>query len=114
MSCNSYNFHITKGCSFLVYLNVTNSDGSYVNLSGYTSRGLVKNMPGDTGYIFDLNPLPTEPLVSGTIMISGSATGTRYIPDGSFIYDIEIISSDNNYALKVLNGDFKVSPSTSF
>lgn len=112
MDCQCYNFSITRGCSFLVYLNIQNSDSSYVNLSGYSARGKVKAQPGDTGYIYDLNPQIIEPKISGLLMFSGSAYSTSGLACGQFLYDAEIYIGD--YALKVLNGDFIVYSSTSY
>ncbi len=109
---NTYDFNITQGCSFLAYLNCQNSDGSYINLSGFSARGLVKNQYADTGYLYNLNPQPIEPMVSGIIMVSGSSSSTSGFLAGEFSYDIEIYNG--NCALKVLYGDFSVNPSTSY
>lgn len=110
---NTYDFNVVKGTSFLIYLNVQNSDSSYINLSGYSARGYVKNQYSDTGYLLNLNPVPIEPLVSGTIMISGSDILITGSPIGMFKYDIEIYNS-GNYSLLVLDGDFNINPSTSY
>jgi len=110
---NSYDFNINKGCSFLVYLNIQNSDGSYINLSGYSVRGYVKNQYSDSGFILNLNPTPIYPLESGILMISGAASDTNYLPAGEFNYDVEIYNSGDCSSL-VLNGDFNIYPSTSY
>ena len=112
MSCASYNYNITAGCSFLTYLNVQNSDGSYVNTSGFSARALVISQFSDTGIIYNLNPQLIQPQVSGLIMFSGSAISTQNLPVGSFFYDCELYNGD--FSIKVLNGDFNISPSTSF
>ena len=111
MSCSSYNFNITVGTSFINYLNINNSDGSFVNLSGFSCRGGVRNNYSDTGYLYNLNP--TVSAWSGVVMVSGGASTTSNLPCGSFYYDIEIFNS-GDYALKVLNGDFNIFPSTSY
>lgn len=107
---SSYNFNITQGCSFLVYLNATNSDGTKINLSGYAARGIVRDQYSDIKYILNLNPTPIEPFDSGVLLISGAAQDTLNLPVGEFLYDIEITSS--NYGLKVAEGSFVVNPST--
>ena len=108
---NTYDFNITQGCGFLVYLTAQNSDGSYINLSGYTGIGYVKNFYGDSNTIFNLNPTLTNPLESGVIAISGDYFKTANLPVGSFEYDIRIMNGISS--IKVLNGDFNVLPSTS-
>ena len=112
MSSNSYNFCITAGESFLVYLNAQNSNGTPINLSGFSARGIVLNNYSDTGYIYNLNPSPILPFESGIIEVQGTAQSTQSLIPNSYIYDIEIYN--NSYALKILNGDFNVYPSTSF
>ncbi len=109
---NTYDIKITQSTSFLVYLTCQESDGSYINLSGYSARGKVKHEYGCSNYLYDLNPQPIAPFESGIVMVSGSATSTSGLACGSFLYDIEIYQSD--FALKVLDGDFIVYPSTSF
>lgn len=108
---NTYDFNITQGTSFLVFLNAENSDGSSINLSGYNTRGYVKNQYGDNFYLYNLNPTTIYPLESGIVAISGNSTGTMLLPAGSFLYDIEIYNGFNS--IKILNGDFNVFPSTS-
>ena len=111
MSCSRYNINLTVGESHIIYLNVNNSDGSYINLSGFSCRGKVRANYSDTGYLYDLNPQVA--IWSGIIMISGGASSTTGLIPGQFNYDVEIYNS-GDYALKVLNGDFSVYPSTSF
>lgn len=106
----SYNFDITQGCSFLVYLNASNPDGTAINLSGYSARGIVRDQYSDVKNLFNLNPTPIEPFSSGVLLISGSAQDTQNLPVGEFLYDIEITSS--TYGLKIAQGNFVVNPST--
>ena len=114
MSCGQFNFNVTVGCSIIYYLNVNNYNGTPINLSGYSCRGLVLNMPGDTGnYIYNLNPQPVQPYSSGIILVSGGASTTTGLLPGSYLYDIEIYSS-GDFAIKILNGDFNVQSSTSY
>jgi hypothetical protein len=110
---NYYEFDIVRGCSFIVYLNVTNSTGGYINLSGYTASGFVISQYTDSGFIYNLAPQCVPPLNSGTIMVSGGAFETSQLPLGGFLYDICIFNSGSDYGLQVVNGDFNIWPSTS-
>ncbi len=110
---NIYNFNIIAGSTFISYLNAQNSDGSYINLSGYSAIGYIKNQYGDTGIIYNLNPQCIQPLNSGTILISGLWSGNGVLPIGSFLYNVDIYLS-GIYDQSVSNGDFNVLPSTNF
>jgi hypothetical protein len=111
MACQRYNFNLTAGDSILTYLNCYNSDGSFINLSGYSLTGVVKNNFGDTGYIYNLNPQIAA--WSGVIMVSGSSVSTQSLIPGSYSYDIQIFNNQG-YSLKVLNGDFNLFPSSNY
>lgn len=111
MSCQCFDFNVTAGCSFLTYLNIQNSDGTYINTSGYSARSHVKSQFGDTGYLYNLNPQVIEPKISGLIMLSGGAASTQLLPAGNFYYDVELFNS-GDYCLKVLEGNFNVFPTT--
>ncbi len=107
---NDYDFNIKQGENFTVFINVQNSDLSYINLSGYSSVGYVKNFFSDDGYLLNLRPTPIEPLASGILAISGNHLETANLPIGSFEYSIRIYNGTTS--LQVLNGDFNVSPAT--
>lgn len=109
MSCNSYNFNVIAGNSFLIYLNIQNSDGTYINLSGYFANGYVKSSYSTNIYLLNLNPQPISPFESGIIMIGGDATGTMNLPIGNFVYNVDIYNS-SNYVAGVLKGDFNIYP----
>jgi hypothetical protein len=110
MSNTSYDFNLVAGTSFLTYVNCQDSNGSYINFSGFAAQGYVKNQWGDTGYILKLNVNTVSPFESGILSISGSSSDTMSLPAGSFIYDIEIYN--NSSVTRVLDGDFNIFPST--
>jgi len=105
------NLNVIQGTSFLVYLNAQNTDGSPINLSGYSAVGYVKNQYSDTGIILNLNATPVQPFNSGIIAISGSSYTTSSIPVGQFIYDV--ILSSSSKGIEVIEGSFNVYPSPS-
>ena len=107
-------FSVTRGASFSVVLNVTDSNNNPINLTNMSARGYVKAFYSDTGVIYNLNPIVLQPYSSGLISVSGSALNTRFLPVGSFVFDIEAYSNDGTSSLPVLAGDFDVNPSTSF
>lgn len=113
MASTTYNFEVIKGSSFSTKLNLKNSDGSYINLSGYSARGYVKYRYSDSGYFLDLQPYIDPSYISGLIVVSGSGNATALLPVSSFVYDIEIFTS-GNYVLKPIRGIFSILPESTW
>lgn len=110
---NFFNISGTQGETLIMNLTCTNSDGTYINLSGYGTRGYVKiNYAGAT-VLFDLNPRIIS-YVSGMIQVSGSATGLANTPSNVYPYDIECYVSGGNdpYTFKPVRGHLYVFPET--
>ncbi len=99
---SNYNLEITQGDSFILNVNATNSDGSYINLSGYGVRGQIRYQYSSTNVMMDLQPVIASQ-ASGLISINVPGTGTAALKVGVFPYDVEITGS-NNYCLKYLRG----------
>lgn len=106
---STYTLEIIQGNSLDLQINATNSDGSYINLSGYGARGQIRYLYGATGVLLDLHPTVHNSYVSGIININIPSTGTAALPVGTFVYDIEITGA-NDFCLKYLRGYAPVSP----
>ena len=102
-----YNFDAIAGTNFSTSLNLTNSDGTYINLSGYAAIGRIKNQYSDTGNLFNVNIFIDPSYISGLMVFSGYLPIS--FPIGKFVYDINI-SGSNSYVENVLNGYFNVYP----
>ncbi len=103
-----YNITGIQGSTLLLNLTLTNSDGSYVNLSGYGVRGAAKVYYNSTGYLLNLNPTIISQ-VSGVISISGNSYDMANVPVGMYPYDIEIFNS-GDYVFKGLRGLLYINP----
>ena len=57
-----YNFDASQGSELNVRLNVKDTNGNAINLSGYGARGVVKYRYSSTESLIDLSPT----IVSGT------------------------------------------------
>lgn len=113
MAATTYNFEVIQGSSFSTKLNLKNSDGTFINLSGYSARGYVKYRYSDTGYFLNLNPYIDPSYISGLIVVSGSGVATALLPVSDFVYDLEIFTS-GNYILKPIRGRFSVLPEATY
>ena len=114
-----YNFSATQGSQLSVRLNVKDTSGNAIDLSGYGARGVVKYRYSSDNYLVDLAPT----IVSGTtgsayqsglidVYLSGSTPSG--MPVGDFVYDIEKYpsgaSNTEGAVDKILAGGFLVYP----
>lgn len=101
------NLTIDQGSTFKADIDVTDSDGDALNLSGYTVAGqLRKNYSSSTSTDFTASVTSTT---NGTIRISLSATQTNGLKAGRYVYDVEITSSTGEVT-RVLEGQVEVTP----
>lgn len=101
------NLTIDQGSTFKADIDVTDSDGDALNLSGYTVAGqLRKNYSSSTSTDFTASVTSTS---NGTIRISLSATQTNGLKAGRYVYDVEITSSTGEVT-RVLEGQVEVTP----
>ena len=109
-----YNLEITQGSDYSIRLNLKESDGSLVNLSGYSVSGFVKHRYSDTGVILDLLPSIAGDGTSGVVDISLNAAQTSVLPIMEGIYDVEKYNSDYTSISKVLKGKVLVYPEVTY
>ena len=115
-----YNFDASQGSELSVRLNVKDTDGDAINLSGYGARGVVKYRYSSTDSLIDLSPTIVsgndgDAWVSGLIDIYLSGTQPVNLPVGQFVYDIEryqtgVGENANGAVVKLMKGDFNVFP----
>ena len=113
-----YNFDASQGSELNVRLNVKDTNGNAINLSGYGARGVVKYRYSSTDSLIDLSPTIVsgtsgDAWVSGLIDIYLSGTQTVNLPVGQFVYDIEryptgVGENANGAVIKLMKGEFNV------
>lgn len=106
----AYNLCIAQGSQFSVRTYAQNSDGSYINLSGFNARGQVRYNFSSTGVLLNLNPVVHPSYISGIVDINISGSQTTGIPCTESPYDIEIFNSDESCVVKILRGYASFSP----
>lgn len=106
-----YNISGIQGDYIQLTLNIKDSTGAALNLSGYEVRGQVRASYAASGIIFDLQPNITSD-ISGTISISIPSTGSAATPVNEYVYDIERYPSGNisGNSIKLLMGKFSILP----
>jgi len=105
----AYDISLTQGEDYNLTAELKNSDGSTINLSGYSLRGKVKYNYGSDSYLLDLAPTIYSDQ-SGIVTVNLTAAQTAALPITVAFYDIERFTSGDNEVSKILNGKFTISP----
>jgi hypothetical protein len=106
-----YNVTGYQGDYLQLTLNLKDSNGAALNLSGYQVRGQVRASYGSTGVLLDLNPTITN-LLSGTMAININSYISADIPISDHVYDIERYPSGilTGNSIKLMRGKFTILP----
>ena len=106
-----YNISGYQGDYIQLTLNLKDSNGSGLNLSGYGVRGQVRTSYGATGVLLDLNPTITS-VLSGTMAININSYISQDLPVSDHIYDIERYPSGilTGNSIKLMRGKFTILP----
>ena len=106
-----YNITGYQGDYIQLTLNLKDSSGIALNLSGYEVRGQVRASYGSTGVLLDLNPTITS-LLSGTMAININSYISADIPISDHVYDIERYPSGilTGNSIKLMRGKFSILP----
>lgn len=105
-----YNIRCDQGSTLERVITVTQSDGTPVDLSGYSARMQVRRRLGSEDTLLDLTTEGGEIVLGGedgTIAISISATQTAEVPR-SGVYDLELVNGPT--VTKILRGQFILQP----
>jgi hypothetical protein len=107
----SYNITGYQGDYIQLTLNLKDSNGAALNLSGYGVRGQVRTSYGSTGVLLDLNPTITN-LTSGIMAININSYISADLPVSDHIYDIERYPSGilTGNSIKLMRGKFSILP----
>ena len=106
-----YNITGYQGDYIQLTLNLKDSNGAALNLSGYEVRGQVRSSYGSTGVLLDLNPTITS-VLSGIMAVNINSYISADIPISDHVYDIErypsgILTGNSN---KLIGGKFIILP----
>lgn len=103
--CATRNLTISRGSSYkIIYL--LSKDGSNVNLSGYTLRGVVKPSSSSNDVLLNLSSANLLLEINNTnsqIFMYLKESFTRRLSSSSVVYDIEIINSTGDVS-KIVTG----------
>ena len=101
------NIVLDQGTTFLTYLALTNTDGSILNLTGYTARGQIRKWYTSNSYTTFTISI-TQP-TDGYINLALTANTTANMEPGRYVYDIEAIDGAGSI-IRVIEGIVTVTP----
>jgi hypothetical protein len=108
----NYDLSLTRGVDFSASLTAYNSDGSLMNLSGYSAKGYIKYKYSQTGRILDMHPQVDTSYVSGIINIALSGVQTTGLPIVEGLYDV--IVTNGIRTVQALQGYVEIFPDVSY
>jgi len=114
-----YNIQIDQGATFRITVNVKDSSGNNLDLTGYTGRGKIRATPEDTTVVASFTVSVMSPATDGNLSISLSDAVTAAIPANDsesfqrrltdYCYDIEIVAPGGDVT-RIIEGAAYLNP----
>ena len=101
------NLSIDAGATFTVEYEYTNDDGTIFDLTGYTAKMQIREMPTSPSYVLEVTPTLT--IATGIISVTLTATQTAELTNSAYVYAIELYGS-GGYVLRAVEGKISMSP----
>ena len=102
------NLVIDQGASFSASIDVTDTDGDALNLTGYTAAGQMRRTYSSTTATDFTASIQSAS--GGTVKISLTATETNAIKAGRYVYDVEITNTSTQEVIRIVEGQVEVTP----
>lgn len=97
-----------QGSDFSVNLDLTNDDGSIINVSGYTFTSSIRKSYYSANVTANLT-VAVANAASGNVSLSMNSATTANIKAGRYLYDVKMVRSDNTVS-RVIEGIITVFP----
>jgi len=102
------NLTVDQGSTFGAEIDVTDSNGDPLDLTGYTVEGqLRKTYTSTTSTSFVSSVFSTA---LGIVKIALSATTTNGLKAGRYVYDVEITKTSTGEITRIIEGQLEVRP----
>jgi hypothetical protein len=100
------NIVIDQGSSFFTSINITDTDDSAIDLTGYTGVAQMrKHYTSSNAVSFTVSTVPSE----GALTLSLTAAATANIVAGRYVYDVEL-TDQNGVVSRIVEGIVTVTP----
>jgi hypothetical protein len=117
MSCcppaGIYNIVADQGATLSRTITWKDSAKKAINITGYTARMHVRSEVESASIVLELtttNSRITLGGVSGTVTMTVSAATMATIPEGKYVYDLEIVAPVTGVVNRLIQGNFVVRP----
>jgi hypothetical protein len=101
--------YIDQGSTYSSTINVKNVDETPFLLTGYSARGQIRKSYNSTTAISFTTSIPAP--TSGNINISLTASQTRAMKSGRYVYDVEIYNT-SGHVMRTAEGQVEISPAS--
>ena len=101
------NLYIDQGTDFTVTIDVTNTDGSVLNLSNYTAASQLRKTYGSSNATVSFTT--SIAAAQGQVTLSLTDTQTSGITAGRYVYDLNITSA-GGVTTRVVEGQAIITP----
>lgn len=99
------NITIDQGTDFVTDIDVTDEDGNFINLTGFTGAAQMrKHYTSNTAYSFSVSVSP-----AGVVTLSMNSANTNAITAGRYVYDCELRDASNTCS-RLVEGVVTVTP----
>ena len=102
------NIVVDQGADYSASIDVADSDGDNIDLSGYTAAGQIRKTYSSSTAV-DFTVSVATPASAGVLNISLTSTQTSAMKAGRYVYDIEITNAGGTVT-RVLEGQVEVTP----
>jgi len=103
------NLVIDQGSTFSADIDVTDSNGDPLLLTGYTVAGQIRKSYSSTTAV-DFDPASVYSESGGVVRIGLSATTTNNMKAGRYVYDVEITKTSTSEITRIVEGQVEVRP----
>jgi len=102
------NIVVDQGADYSASIDVADSDGDNIDLTGYTGAGQIRKTYSSTTAV-NFAVAIADPSTSGVLNISLTNSQTNAMKAGRYVYDVEITSSGGTKT-RVLEGQLEITP----
>lgn len=112
MVSGKYSMKCEQGATLFVPFQLTEDDGTAIDLTGYSARMMVRSAYSDASPVLDVGTggwitIPTP--ANGEVQILVPDTETDDLEAGNYLYDVELEDSAG-FVTRILEGPFIVTP----
>lgn len=111
MPAGQYNFDIEQGVAFARIMNLKDSNGVTMNLTGYSARMQIRPYVSSTEVLIEATTANGKLIITpltGVLTLSLSATDTTQLAYTKAVYDIELVDNVGT-PIRLLQGEITVS-----